>query len=78
MAEPYEGAHPTDNPDIWENENGFWFVDASEELNGPYVNAQDAVIALNAYVNWLNQPKAVNAVNATANLPQCNVKYYGG
>jgi hypothetical protein len=76
MAELFEGAHPTDNPDIWENENGFWFVDEGEELNGPFVNAQDAVIALNAYVEYLNNgPKAVNTI---ANLPQCNVKYYGG
>lgn len=24
MAEPWDGATPTDNPDIWENENGFF------------------------------------------------------
>jgi hypothetical protein len=75
MTEPYEGAHPTDNPDIWENENGFFFVDETEGLNGPFSTMQDALIALNSYVDYLNNgPKAVNG---TGNLPQCHVKYYG-
>jgi hypothetical protein len=76
MTEPYDGATPTDNPDIWENENGFFFVDETEGLNGPFSTAQDALIALDNYVEYLNNgPKAVNK---TSNLPQCNVKYYGG
>jgi hypothetical protein len=76
MSEPYDGAHPTDNPDIWENENGFWFVDESEGLNGPYDTSFEAAFALENYVEYLNNgPKAVNK---TSNLPQCNVKYYGG
>jgi len=69
-------AHPTDNPDIWENQDGFFFSDETELLNGPYPTKQDAIINLNAYADWLtNGPKAVNT---TANLPQSTVKYYGG
>jgi len=76
MSEPYDGAMPTDTTDIWENQNGFFFVDETEGLNGPYTTKQDAELALNNYVEYLtNGPKAVNG---TGNLPQCNVKYYGG
>lgn len=51
------------------------FADESFGLNGPYSTLQDAVIALDQYVDYLNNgPKAVNG---TGNLPQCNVKYYG-
>jgi hypothetical protein len=76
MSEPYDGAHPTDNPDIWENDNGFWFADEVETLNGPYSTAQDALLALKSYADYLNNgPKAVNG---TGNLPQTQVKYYGG
>ena len=53
----------------------FYFSDETSELIGPYDTEQEAVAALNAYSASLDQPKAVNT---TANLPQCNVKYYGG
>jgi hypothetical protein len=76
MTELYDGAQPTDNPSIWENENGFWFSDETEQLQGPYATMQGAVIALDGYVNWLNN--GPTAGNTTANLPQCDVKYYGG
>jgi hypothetical protein len=77
MSEPegYEGTQPTDVAYIWENGSGFWFADETEMLNGPYPTQHDAIAALNAYAASLDQPKAINT---TANLPQCQVKYYGG
>ena len=53
----------------------FYFSDETFDLNGPYDTIDAAVAASNAYVEHLNGPKAVNKTN---NLPQCNVKYYGG
>jgi len=75
MSEPYDGAMPTDKPNIWENANGFWFTDESYDWNGPYSTKADAEVVLKAYFEWLNRPKAING---TGNLPQCDVKYYGG
>ena len=54
----------------------FYFSDESYDLHGPYDTIPEAELALNNYVEYLtNGPKAVNR---TSNLPQCNVKYYGG
>ena len=78
MSNPWDGATPTlTNPEIYTNENGFFFLDETEGLNGPYTTPQAAESALTNYVEYLNfgTPKAVNK---TSNLPQCNVKYYGG
>ena len=62
---------------IWEGvvTGKFYFSDESYDLNGPYDTIDEAVASSNAYVAHLNDPKAVNKTN---NLPQCNVKYYGG
>jgi len=71
----YKGAHPTDNADIWENKNGFFFVDEAEQLNGPYPTVADALVALHDYIaTWL-QPNP-KAGNTTANLPQSEMKFY--
>ena len=53
----------------------FYFSDETFDLIGPYDTIPDAEVARTAYVGYLNGPKAVNRTN---NLPQCNVKYYGG
>lgn len=65
----------TDTSDIWENANGFFFSDETFLLNGPFPTKEEAINELKDYVEYLNTPKAVNN---TGNLPQCNVKYYGG
>lgn len=63
--------------DIWRGvvTGKFYFSDETFDLLGPYDTLDAAVAGLNSYVSILNGPKAVNK---TSNLPQCNVKYYGG
>ena len=63
--------------DIWRGvvTGKFYFNDETFDLLGPYDTLDAAVAGLNSYVSVLNGPKAVNKTN---NLPQCNVKYYGG
>ena len=54
----------------------FYFSDESYDLHGPYDTIPETELALSNYAEYLtNGPKAVNR---TSNLPQCNVKYYGG
>ena len=63
---------------IWEGvvTGKFYFSDESYDLNGPYDTIPEAEVVLTNYAEYLNNgPKAVNKAS---NLPQCNVKYYGG
>lgn len=77
MADSREDLLPTNVADIWKGmySGKFYFRDEAEMENGPYDTLELAEAALNEYVAWLNTPPAVNK---TSNLPQCNVKYYGG
>jgi len=70
-----KGAVETDTVRIWSNSNGFFFLDNTYQLNGPYPTKQEAMQELLDYIDYLCSPKAINN---TGNLPQCNVKYYGG
>ena len=63
---------------IWEGvvTGKFYFSDETYALNGPYNTIPEAEVVLTNYAEYLNNgPKAVNKAS---NLPQCNVKYYGG
>ena len=77
MTVDNEDVQPTDVTNIWKGvvTGKFYFNDETFDLNGPFDTAQDAERALTLYCMYLDQPKAVNT---TGNLPQCNVKYYGG
>lgn len=73
-----EEVQPTDVQCIWKGvvTGKFYFSDETFDLNGPYDTLPEAQAGLTAYCNEVLGPPP--AVNKTANLPQCTVKYYGG
>lgn len=77
MTVDNEDVQSTGVTNIWKGvvTGKFYFSDETFDLNGPYDTIPEAQDALTSYGLWLNGPKAVNKTN---NLPQCNVKYYGG
>jgi hypothetical protein len=77
MTVDNEEVQTTAVTDIWKGvvTNKFYFSDETFDMHGPFDTIPEAELALNNYVDYLNTPKAVNG---TGNLPQCNVKYYGG
>ena len=77
MTVDNEVVQSTTETGIWKGvvTGKFYFSDETYDLNGPYDTIPEAEVARTNYVEYLNGPKAVNKTN---NLPQCNVKYYGG